>query len=584
MSLALFYARVRKVRAVMPPGLLALARAILILSFSLLFSVELDLGLFDEAEEKFQRAIGICDTEMLPAATYGRGISLLAMAKRDIQDGKGSAYSSLLQGIEGCRALGDSTHGCVQKLIGDLYTLGAALPPDMFSGSDDESEESTGQRQKSFISNGEDAYREAEQLVTGSDEESAVLRSILMTDLGANLLLQAQLLSLWGQKGIHQEKLSPRASEMYEKAADEFRRAIDSSPLYAPAWCGLGCAVARSDPMLAQHAFSRSLELDPLFPDAYANLSFLYTDQKSFAASAKVSDALTEVADSPMMWINRALILEHQGAESPVESIEQAADAYRAALQVVKHPSALLGLALSCRMTGKDRFHSAQNYEGELAMESSCNVTEYLGFVGQGDVPTTLFDGILTTELAAMNPAGDHEQMLLVGREQVMSEVGRLRKEPSSQNPANTALLDHVELLDVLSKDTNDSIAEDESNGTDPMEGLPLERRIVLEPDRGDLWVQYAQQMAASDEPERAMTACRRAVSLLEHQFLHTTVHAPDLSDALALKVWLEELVPKDETSKDEQEANANSVDLQRCLLMCPDHPLGREAVKLLAR
>jgi Flp pilus assembly protein TadD len=65
---------------------------------------------------------------------------------------------------------------------------------------------------------------------------------------------------------------------MFQRSVKEFRRAIDLSPHYAPAWCGLGCAAGSgSDPLLAQHAFCRSLELDSLYPDTYANLGFLYT-------------------------------------------------------------------------------------------------------------------------------------------------------------------------------------------------------------------------------------------------------------------------------------------------------------------
>jgi hypothetical protein len=88
-------------------------------------------------------------------------------------------------------------------------------------------------------------------------------------------------------------------------------------------------------------------------------------------------DALTQVADTPMTWINRALQLEvtlddanMEDSDRSIEWISQACDAYRAALQVDKHPAALLGLAISFRILGtwKIPSHSA-SWEGSVLVK-----------------------------------------------------------------------------------------------------------------------------------------------------------------------------------------------------------------------
>ena len=91
-------------------------------------------------------------------------------------------------------------------------------------------------------------------------------------------------------------------------------------------------------------------------------------------------DQLTQVADTPLMWICRAALIEQEalvrvGDEKLLMS--QAADAYRAALQVTKHPSALLGLSLSCRVSPADKNDARKEslgfmreYEG---LSSGCN-------------------------------------------------------------------------------------------------------------------------------------------------------------------------------------------------------------------
>jgi tetratricopeptide (TPR) repeat protein len=551
----------------------------------------MELGLFDEAEEKFSRAMDSGDDEMLPLAAYGCGAALFSMAQRDNQDGKaGSAYALLQQGVQGCHKLSDRTNVCVQKLLGDLHTFGAALPPDVFgemSGNTGlENDEALLRSQFKFISNGKDAYHHALSLVDGSGEASDALRASLGSDGGSNLLMQAQLLSGWESKGLHQPA-SPESSELFESAAAEFRRALELCPTYAPAWCGLGCAAVRSDPLLAQHAFSRSLELDNLAPDPYANLSFLYTAHRRFSVSARVSDALTEVADTPMMWINLAMILELRAAAKPGEQqsrhdMMQAADAYRAAMQVFKHPSAMLGLALTCRMSIDDD-HTPDT--DAMVIESHSYTSEYLGMVGRFDLPTLTIDGVLKMETGITNPSEQSKQLIDEGRHQVLEGISQFVGQHLLDDQNNA--LDQDVFRQVTVVDDGCRSGNGDSNSSiEATEEWSLDRQVVHHPNRGDLWMQLSKQLVcrgASTEP--ALLAARRATSILMQQLQKTLsmptkspshfVKAQDLSDALALRHWLETVARPEEAI-----APLSTIDLQRSLLICPGNSLARDALK----
>ena len=503
--------------------------------------MELELGLFDEAEQKFARAMKSADDEILPVAAYGYGVALLSMARRDNQDGKaGSAFNLLRQGVQGCQTLGDQTNICGLKLLGDLYSFGASLPPDVFvdvgesSSSSLLSDEALLRSQVEFISKGKYAYNHAQSLIDGSSEESDVLRASLVTDVGSNLVLQAQLLSDWESKGLHRQS-SFESSSLFESAAIEFRHALELSPTYAPAWCGLGCTLVRSDPLLAQHAFARSLELEKLAPDPYANLSFLYTGHRRYNESARVSDALTEVADTPMMWINRALILEHAVASKPGgphsrHDIMQAADAYRAALQVVKHPSAMVGLALTCRMT-TDEYKSAD--DNAMVTESHSYVSEYLGMVGDYDLPTVLMDGVLRMEAGVINQTNESEQLIDEGRQRVLDGLGRLEGK-YIEGDLNTLLNLDVFRQVVAVNDSDRRPVADDTDDSDVESGWSLHRRVVHQPNRGDLWMQLAKQLARNASTcaylEPAVLAARRASSILMQQ-LTKTIAMPSKSE-----------------------------------------------------
>jgi tetratricopeptide (TPR) repeat protein len=566
--------------------------------------VEVELGLFDDAEDKFSKALNL-DEDLKHVAAYGKASALLSMARRDCQDGKaGSSYDFLRHAVDCSRILDDSNHVCARKLKGELFTFGAMLPPDVFAENNDNCVETkvreltSWQSQLSFVEQGEAAFRVAISLVREEDEDSNLLRASLFTDVGANILLRAQITWHLEGKGVHDSYLHD-AVALFGEAASEFQEALQLSPTFAPAWCGLGCTKILSDPLFAQHAFSRSLQLDRLFPDSYANLCFLYTAHKCFKSSSLVSDALTDVADTPMMWINQALMLEidaaaHPSTEASRAAICQAADAYRAALQVVKHPRAMLGLTMTCRMTPSD---SSETVDPTMLHESHLSSSEYLGIGGSCDFPSLALNGIFKMEVGLLNKGSSHDKELIAqGRVQIQQAVDGLRSEDLRQTKLD------LDVLYALTEDFSDA-AKDSDERTTPVIDATVQRQVVHEPNRGDLWLELAKHLALLevDHREGAALAAERAVSILTKNLARDValprsygrhfVKAGDLTDALALSYWLANCateIQNANVSDDNQDQNVSAdkctqrgsvVDLQRALLINPGNALAREAL-----
>jgi tetratricopeptide (TPR) repeat protein len=523
----------------------------------------LELGLFEESAEKFSLAVEkskMTSTNISAVAAYGHGQALLAMAQQDLHDGKaGAALAHVLLAIEGCER-SESTSCCMSKLRGDLHSFSASLPTRLFGERD---EESVLKCHIDVVAHGEAAYLQAkEAVVAPNEEEKSLLCGSLLCDLACNTLLQAQLLAQWHCTGTDSamKSLPSAVADAFNRAADKFRQAIQLSPLYAPAWCGLGCSLSASKDnsdtmMLAQHAFCRALQLDPLFPDAYANLAFLYTSKDAFTVSERVTDALTQVADSPMMWINRALILERRAAanqpnnssivkDQAQEFTQQASDAYRAAAQVVKPPSVVLGLAAT----------------GRIAPE----------------VPDWDYKSYCT-EYKAMSTGSilDKELIKIFRSPGAGEERSSIPPNADDAGPISTAAL------------------------------------VVREPNRGELWLKLARELVVSrdndksekhsaDDALSAETAARRAASIFMLQLTDLTsssslgnahrtaapgVDAKELSEALTLVQWLDSSLPKQDVMVDDSDSAQQafprpSVDLQRALLMNPQNRLTREAIR----
>jgi len=178
-------------------------------------------------------------------AAYGQGIALLSIAQRDLQDGKaGSAFAKINRAIDGCLPLAGE-FSCVHKLLGDLYSFGALIPPALFNegcGNGYAKHDDDMKKQLDFVSQGESAYRLALVAIQAHLQSD----TSYTCDVASNILLQAKLIALSEEIGT----VGSISSTLYSKAAEDFKSALISNPINAMAWCGLGCAV--EDPLLAQ--------------------------------------------------------------------------------------------------------------------------------------------------------------------------------------------------------------------------------------------------------------------------------------------------------------------------------------------
>lgn len=171
---------------------------------------------------------------------------MLALGHRDAIDGKAGAaiqhVSRAIASIEKVFLESEVTSaGCALKLLGDLYSFGALLPPDVFmdeldAGANiDNQTECLLKAQASFVAKGEMAYRDAAETPIAFDENDAnVLRAAMLCDMGGNMLLQGQLLSSAfgeGQGSTPEMTLKDvietdsDVKEIYERSAHAFKNA-----------------------------------------------------------------------------------------------------------------------------------------------------------------------------------------------------------------------------------------------------------------------------------------------------------------------------------------------------------------------
>lgn len=367
--------------------------------------VELELGLCDESITRCNEAIVSCaNTQLKRLASYIKGKAIISMARQNLQDGKyGLAYGYIKMGVS---IRGDSYSEL--KLLGDLYSVGEALPSYVFvedisefnneymgrcaSNDDDEYHEynitAEMKRKLRLLQAGKLSYSKALEMVRSESatEEENNLMAAAATDLGCNLLAQARIISLALGDGSGGETTTVsdlkdqhgHLRKIIEESIKSFMFAIESNPVDASAWCGLGCAIVAIDPLKAQHSFARALQLDKGIAEAWANMGVMFTCYDFRSIGSEILDALTQVEDTPLMWICRGLLFESsaniwqkQGSAREA-NLSKAADAYRAALQIYQHPTALLGLSLTCRrndiglMSVKDEIYSALACEASM--------------------------------------------------------------------------------------------------------------------------------------------------------------------------------------------------------------------------
>jgi tetratricopeptide (TPR) repeat protein len=511
--------------------------------------VELELGLLEEAEEKYELALARASGDEMVLLAYGRAMTLLLMAKRDHQDGKsGAAYKHLLAAIDSCTLIAErDSYACVNKLLGDLYSYGREIPLDVFPRSVEDTERLSAKL--SFISKGEACYRKALALSV-TDEAKASL----MTDTGSNMLLRAQLTEFHELKGLWGKRIDEAAS-LYSEAANSFRSAIDVIPDLAAAWCGLACSLVSMDPLMAQHAFVRSLQLDNKAPDTYANLSFLYTKFQRFDASTFVSDALTEVADTPSMWINRALVLEDR--IGILSAKQQAADAYRAALQVSKTPEALLGLAMTLG-------HNVGSTESTLILE------QYLGLWGCSDVPAVALHGTTQIGFATSRALHYATEVAVNGAKAIELQLSTIGAHRVEDDRGKKLQLDKFLFLAKRAQEESDLF---KAKTVDT--AWSLQRQVVNSPGDPTLWLRLTKSLLHSSALCDAEKTVGRAVELFETKLKDTPCAASNVADAYGL----EQLIRL--TSKTEVDEGCIR-NLQRSLIMDPSNSKARKALSLL--
>lgn len=363
------------------------------------------MGLFEDAVSRFEAVLeASTESSVRPLASYGHGIAMVALSKTLVGEGKfGSALEHLFQGIQSIEALLDeeedlasspSTSACCFKLLGDLYTMVSSLPVSLFADKTDDINKGSMRcdldccsrhdketlSKLSFVSKGEDAYskamlahKEDSKESEFTDTSTSLLIAAASFDLGTNLLCQAQILAASLGEGtggntqtsmLEMREKCKGVEYRIDESIKHFRAAIESEELFAPAWCGVGSALCYKDILLAQHCFCRAVQIDKTIADGWSSLGLIYADLNAASPASETLDALTQVADSPFMWIGRALLLEHDEAGNVQEqesNLSRASDAYRAALQVANHPEALLGLSVTARRLGLSNIMEAQN-------------------------------------------------------------------------------------------------------------------------------------------------------------------------------------------------------------------------------
>jgi hypothetical protein len=511
--------------------------------------VELELGLLEDAAEKYKLALAGASGDEIVLLAYGLATTLILMAKRDHQDGKsGAAYEHLLAAIDSCALItpGDS-FACVNKLLGDLYSYGREIPQDVFLCSDEDAENLPAKL--AFIAQGEACYRKA--LASSVSDET---KASLLADIGTNLLLRAQLVEFHELKGLWGNRIDKTAS-LYSEAATSFRSAIEVTPDLAAAWCGLACSLVRVDPLLAQHAFIRSLQLDNKAPDTYANLSFLYTKFRRFDASSFVCDALTEVADTPAMWINRALVLEDQNGSPSAK--QQAADAYKAALQVSKTPDALLGLAIA-------QGHDLGSTESMLILE------QYIGLWGRSDAPAVALHGTKQIEFASSQALHYAPEVAANGANAIELHLSTIASSAMDDDHGTKLQIDMFLTLAQRAKQERDLF-----NVKPPGTVWSLQRQVVNTPGDPTLWLQLTKSLLQSSALCDAEKTGGRAVALFETKLRFAPCAASKVAEACGLEQWIH-LASKKEVDR------ACITKLQRSLVMDPSNSKARKALLLL--
>ena len=510
------------------------------------------MGLLVEAAEKFERVLHENDLMTRFTAAYGFASCMLVMARQSTEEGKyGNALQCLNKGITALQSLVEDNpiFCCVWKLFGDLYSHASMVPPSVFIDADsDANVGSNGIKEKlEFVAKGEEQYRKVlaftENVDTSGnlDHEMSSLQTTALNDLAINFLLRARIRGEYLYEGSGVEEKSSQigiakdeeCQVLLDSSVNHFIDAIESNPLLPASWSGLGTALVPRDPMLAQHAFCRALQLDKGTEAAWSNLSLLYFDNDKVDPSEEAVDSLTQVADSAIMWIARGMLLEKEARAvcGSDQSMSKASDAYRASLQISRNQAALLGLSLTSRRLGVDVGAVYDDYVKEAskiaAKESFANLEMYNSTSAGCNLGALALSGIMSCEKSLIlqqredGSVAQAKDLLKKGKLMIahsmeqLKEVSIQRPPPAEIQTATKSIHTHpslhttsytpaAEISKILASCTG--VYEDDLRnpskyelGADTAKSIQNARQnVILHPDNGSMWINLVKALLRS--------------------------------------------------------------------------------------
>ena len=612
---------------------------------NLWFEVELELGLIDESVEKFQKVLNTDRVLTHHSAAYGLASCMLVFARQANEQGKfGDALVCLRKGIQSLSIFieNDVDFCCVWKLLGDFYSHGSIIPSSVF----DTDADNGITKKLEFISQGQDIYKRIISSIdkidaTNRTDEMSSLRTAALNDVAINLYLRARLRRelLHEGSGIGPTSRSDIANDeecqhLLNLSMDFFMSAIETDPLLSLSWCGLGTTLVSRDPILAQHAFCRALQLDKGTEDAWANLSLLYFDYDKLSQSEEAVDSLTQVADSAIMWIARGLLIEKQSRSSETSEsvISKASDAYRASLQISRHEAALLGLSMTSRRLGVNNKVVSEDYmkeaENIAIKDSHANMEMYMGSTNRCNLGAMALNGIMSCERSLTSRGKislSSEQVthfLNIGRNELKDTMKKVVQLPDNRAPNaidSAVEITHSINMDAyvppicLAEDFNKLLTSCLNVSEDAVQSISSKhyvstarkllsinearRNIIQNPGNGLMWLDFSKTLLRalpSDIPHGMSTVVKTSVqkakeimisdavdapllhpmvkgSSTHHKSVHSTpVTSRYLSEVFALSDWV-----KDISTEECCEVN----DLQRSILLDPENIFARSKI-----
>ena len=344
--------------------------------------------------------------------------------------------------------------------------------------------------------------------------------------------------------------------------------------------------------LLTPDAFCRCLQIERMLPEGYSNAGFLYTSLSAFDSSEEMMNALTQVADTPMMWINRAFMLEHQAmadiedTTKATHQIFQAADAYRAALQVMKQPDAMIGLAVTNRVTmGRGEMKASMSHDtlfGASRRESLALTSEFIEASSRFRKTASTVRGVMSLEQAMVLQKFEwSDEIFELGKQMLAKGIG---------DESNKLSLDIGSIQNCL--DSISGKATKNQIDSSIFSNVETQKQILINPNRPELWLDLTKELVSCLDDssseykiDSALQAAKRALNMMSQTlyFPHRSdghnksiIRAEMISDSLSLVKCLQELGKEEETTQD------HSYDLQRSMMMCPNNALAREAFGLV--